>query len=270
LATSPAIRPTLGQMPDLAEQHLVPAEAKDVADAVALQPSHGLGPTIVAVAAHQDVDRRPTAADRAHDMTQDERHLGTARCLARPQDHRHRLAARGLVDMDRQEAVPVMVGVEQRQLLLAVHPVLGVVDVEHDPPGHLLEAVAEQLDHGRHHALQRRRPGQVLQPAHGRLRAQIRPGLRQPTDRQLERRVGAQELAVVAVRIAGRDHQRAKADHLGQAVAHPLGRSWVLDAACQAPGEPEPPLDLRQQQHAGVRGQPAAVEPDVHGLAANR
>ena len=49
--------------------------------------------------------------------------------------------------MDRQEAAAVVVVVEQRELLPAVHPVLGVVDVEHDPPRHLLEAVAEQLEH---------------------------------------------------------------------------------------------------------------------------
>ena len=161
-------------------------------------------------------------------------------------------------------------GVEQRQLLPAVHPVLGVVDVEHDPARHLLEAVAEQLDHGRHHPLERRRARQVLQPADGRLRAQIGPGLRQPADRQLERRVGAQEIAVVAVRVARGDQQRAKADHLRQGVAHPLRVAGILDAACQALGDAELALDLRQHQHPGVRGQPAAVERDEYRLATDR
>ncbi len=41
-------------------------------------------------------------------------------------------------------------GVPQCQLLAAVHPVLGVVDVEQDAAGYLIEAVAEQLDHRRH------------------------------------------------------------------------------------------------------------------------
>jgi hypothetical protein len=127
-----------------------------------------------------------------------------------------------------------------------------------------------KLDHRRHHPLQRGRAGQVLQPAHRRLRAQIHPRLREPADRQLERRVGAQEIAVVAVRITGGDQQRAKADHLGHAVADPLGRPRVLDAARQALGQAEPPLDLRQHQHPGIRGQPAAVEGQVHRLAADR
>src|SRR3712207_8394802 len=41
------------------------------------------------------------------------------------------------IDVDRQEAVRAVVGVEERELLAAVGPVLGVVDVEHDAPRHL-------------------------------------------------------------------------------------------------------------------------------------
>jgi hypothetical protein len=71
--------------------------------------------------------------------------------------------------VDRQEAPLVVVGVEQRELLVAVRWVAGVVDVEHDAVRHLLEAVAEQLDHGGHHPLEGGGAGQVLEPAHGRL-----------------------------------------------------------------------------------------------------
>jgi hypothetical protein len=63
-------------------------------------------------------------------------------------------------------------------LLTAVNPVLGVVNVEQDAPGSLVEAVAEQLDHSGHHAFERDRAGQVLQPADARLRAQIIATLR--------------------------------------------------------------------------------------------
>ena len=100
------------------------------------------------------------------------------------------LPVRRLVDVDRLKAAAVVIGVEQRQLLAAVNPVLGVVDVEQDAPRHLLEAVAEHLDHRRHHALERGRAGQVFQPADGRLRAQIGAALGQPPDRHLEGRIG--------------------------------------------------------------------------------
>ena len=173
---------------DLAQQHLVAGQAEDVADPIALAPRHGLGPAVMAVAARRfdrpgrrRYDRYPGAAPAT---------FGPSGVLARPQDGGDRLAARRLVDVDRHEAAAVVVRVEQRELLPAVGPVLGVVDVEHDAPGHLFEAVAEQLDHRRHHALERDRAGQVLQPADGRLRTQVCPRLGQAADRHLEGRVG--------------------------------------------------------------------------------
>ena len=216
----------------------------------------------MAVAAHHDVDRRPAGADMADDMAQHQRHLGPVRRLAGAQDDRHRLAGRRLVDVDRQKAAAVVIGVEQRQLLAAVNPVLGVVDVEQDAARHLLEAVAEHLDHRRHHALERGRAGQVFQPADGRLRAQIGAALGQPPDRHLEGRIGAQRVAVVAVGIARRDQQGAVADHLGKRMPHPVRRARVLDAIGQPLGDPKPLLDRRQQQYPGIRGQQAAIESD--------
>ena len=50
---------------------------------------------------------------------------------------------------------------------------------------------------------------------------------------------------------------------------HPLGRPRVLKAAGQALGRAEPPFDLSQHQNAGIRGQAATVEGDVHRLAAD-
>ena len=146
-------------------------------------------------------------------------------------------------------------------------PVLGIVEVEHDPLRHLGEAVAEQLDHRRHHALERDWSGQVLEPAHGRLRAQVSRALGQPTDRHLEHRVDAQRVAVVGVGVAGCDQERAEADHLGEPVLDPIRRPRVLEAACQAFGDPEATLDLGQHQHPAIRAQPPGVEGDLHRLA---
>src|ERR1700676_3017632 len=39
-------------------------------DALAVAPRHGLGPRVMAVAAHHDVDCRPAGADMADDMAQ--------------------------------------------------------------------------------------------------------------------------------------------------------------------------------------------------------
>ena len=59
-------------------------------------------------------------------------HLDAARRLAGTQDDGDRSAALGVVDVDRQEAAFVVVGVEERELLISVHHVDRVVDVERD------------------------------------------------------------------------------------------------------------------------------------------
>ena len=117
----------VGQGRDLTEQSLVAGEAEDVADPVPLQPAQGLGPAVVAVAADQDLDPGPVLTDRADEVAQDERDLGPARGLARPQDDGHRLAGGHLIDRDRQEAAAVVMGVEQGELLLAVNAIRAVV-----------------------------------------------------------------------------------------------------------------------------------------------
>src|SRR6266702_2889040 len=70
--------------------------------------------------------------------------------------------------------------------------------------------------------------------------------------------------------MAGCDQQGAVSDHLGQRMAHPFRRAWVLDAIGQALGDPQPLLKRRQQQDPGVRGQSAAVEAQVYRLARDR
>ena len=61
------------------------------------------------------------------------------------------------------------VGVEQRQLLLAVHQVVGVVDVEHDRGRRAGVAAAEQIDEAGADPIQRPGIGEVLQARDGRL-----------------------------------------------------------------------------------------------------
>jgi len=148
-----------------------------------------------------------------------------------------------------------------------MHPVLGVIDVEQDAAGHLTEAVAEQIDHRRHHALERGRAGQVFEPADARLRAQVLAAFRQAPDRHLEGGIGFERVAIVAVGIARRDQQGAVTDHLGKLVPNPVGIARVFETGSQPFCDLEPLLDGRQQQDAPIRGQPSAVETDMHRLA---
>jgi hypothetical protein len=104
-------------------------------------------------------------------------------------------------------------------------------------PRHGIEAVAEQFDHRRHHALERERTGQVLQPRHGRLRTEVCPGLGEAADRHLEGGILAQRVAVIGIGIPRRDRQGAEADHLRDLVPNLVGGTRVFDASRQPLGD---------------------------------
>ena len=129
-------------------QGAIARQAEDVVDAVLLAPCHGLGPAVVAVPPEGEPGARPVPADAPHQMLEEGADLGARRRLAGAQENRHRLAALHMVDVHRQEAPRVVKGVEQRQLLLAVHRVAGVVDVERDRRGRAREGAAEDIDQG--------------------------------------------------------------------------------------------------------------------------
>ena len=90
-----------------------------------------------------------------------------------------------------------------------------------------------------------RRSGQVFQPRDGRLRAQIL-ARGQTIERQFEHPVAAQRVGVVAVLIAGSDHQHAKPDDFGQAMRDLLRRPRVLEIPGQPVGQSQPGFDLAQ------------------------
>ena len=88
--------------------------------------------------------------------------------------------------------------------------------------------------------------------------------------RQLEDRVMAQAVGVVAVLVAGRDHQHAETQNIGNTVPDPLRQARIINAGGKAFGNAEPLLDLPQDQHAGVGGDLAAVEAGDDGFAGDR
>jgi hypothetical protein len=120
---------------DLGMQHVVPGEPEEVIDTVLLAPIHGLGAGIVAVAAPTDAGLWPVPTDLTGHVPDDGPHLGTAWRLARAQDDGDWLAARPLVDVNREKAALVVMCVEQRELLVPMHPVQRVVDVQRDRGG---------------------------------------------------------------------------------------------------------------------------------------
>jgi len=90
----------------------------------------------MAVGAQQDLDPGPQGADSANQAAHKGGDLAPARPLAGPQQRGHEPSL-AVEDDNRLEAVIIMIGVEQAQLLLAMHAVKGIVDIEHDALRHL-------------------------------------------------------------------------------------------------------------------------------------
>ncbi len=150
----PAHRRVLApRLADLGEPW-VPGKPETISTPLIFQQFHDLGGAVMAVAAHRDLDPGPMMTDTRDDMPEDSCRLRAGGPLAGTQQRQHRLGCRRLEDVDGLEAVAVVMGVEQRQLLAAVDRVVGIVDVEHDAFRHAGEAVAEQIDHRQSHARQ--------------------------------------------------------------------------------------------------------------------
>src|SRR3982074_1023042 len=72
--------------------------------------------------------------------------------------------------------------------------------------------------------------GHVLDPGDGRLRTQLAVRRRQ-VERHLEYRIDAKTVGVVAVLVAGGDHQEAEADDVGESVRDLIRCALILDTA---------------------------------------
>ena len=166
----------------------------------------------------------------------------------------------GVVDVDGQEAALVVVGVEKRQLLVAVDDVAGVVDVERHRLGLSRVGVHPGIHQGVGEADHVAQARGVLEPRQGRLRAQIGPSVGQAPAGELEGRVGAQGIEIVGVLVTAADREDAGPDHVGDAVSDAGRIAPVRDQARQPLGDAEPPLRKRQQHDAAVRGKATTVE----------
>ena len=146
----------------------------------------------------------------------------------------------------------VVMGVEQGQLLVAVHRIAGVVDVQGDGGRGLGEALTEEVDQRRRQARRLKAGGRILEPAHGRLGTERAATLGRPSRRQLEQRIAAQGIAIVAILVAAGDGQHAETQHRGQGMGDARGIAPVADAGRQSRGQAQPALDVTQQNQAAI------------------
>jgi len=107
-------------------------------------------------------------------------------------------------------------GIEERELLVAVNDIKSVVDVERRRCGRGRIAGAIEIDHDSHQPDQAAQRGPVLPARDSWLRAQIGPAAGQPPAGQLESRVAAQPVEIVSVLLAAGNGEDASAQDVGQ------------------------------------------------------
>jgi len=234
----------------VAAQRAVGGDAEDEIETLGVAEIQHFGRAVVAVSAEQDVHARPVSPNGADQAAQKAARLAPGGAAGGAQQGGHG-APLAVEDDDRLEAIFIIVGVEQAELLTAMDGIEGVVDVEGDAAWDLAEAVAVEADHGLAHAQQLARPRQFLEARDGRLRTQ-RGTARQAAEGELEGRVVAQAVGVVGVLVAGGDHQHPEAQDVSHAVDDTLGCARIGDAGGETVRDAQVGFDLAQRHDAAV------------------
>ena len=116
------------------------------------------------------------------------------------------------------------------------------------------------IDQGHAHPVKLLAPNAVFEPAQRRLRCKVRAGQRQSVRRQLEHRIGAERIEVIAVLVAKADAQHPLTQHVRDPLAHLAGLATIRQALRESLHQAEPSLDLPQQDQATIRGNRSAVK----------
>ncbi len=169
--------------------------------------------------------------------------------------------------MDRLEAVAARVRVEERQLLLAVHHVVGVVDVEHDRRRRRRIALAEEIDEAGADLVRRLRIGEVLEPRDRRLTGQVVAALGRTLAGDQQRGVVAQRVEIIGILVAGRDRHHARRHHCTVAVDDEQWVARVGERIGDHGGEAQAAGRLTQHNEAAVRGKVAGIPRGCERLA---
>jgi hypothetical protein len=165
--------------------------------------------------------------------------------------------------IQRQKAVPVIKAVEVAPDLLAMHAVIGGVEVQRQALGWLIKRRAEALEQrlvrrpgkARVRALfdarQRRRRGQRLRARNGRLKSGI----------------VTQRVLIVEIAVAQRHPEHALVQHRSETVIDAPLIARIAQAATHLLEQTDALLGLAQQQCTTIRGDRAAIEARFDGPA---
>ena len=242
-------------------QSRIAAEADGVGEAVVFEPVVKPRGGETSVGAQRQRDPRRVRAQARHETIELGQQAVDRAGLAATQLGREQRTAAALEDQQRLIDILAVLAVEEAQLLVPVAGVVSRVDVEDqlltERPGSA--GPQEPLERQPLQALDAGPVRGVLEPRHGRLRAQRHRQVPLP-DHRLQRGVGAQQVGVVRIFVARNDLVDALAQQSEGGMLDPVSPPPILVGVVEVLAEPEVVVELPQDQQPGVRGQRAAVE----------
>ena len=180
------------------------------------------------------------------------------------------LAVEGQERQLRQVTPRAIVPVEERELLSAVRPVVGRVQIDRDTPRPPVQAAPMPLDDASRqlpsHPVEGAATHVVLEPRDRRLRRQARAGHRVPPEQQLVDGVVGEVVGIVAIRMTARDAKDPLANHVREGVPNLLRRAFVGQTSCERLDQAVHPLGRLEQNPAAVRACLLLVERGEEGL----
>ena len=151
-------------------EHGVAGQAQDVADVVGIAPAHQSPAAKAAVAAEGDADVGPDLAQAGDEQFEDGRGVVIGADVGGSQVGDEQL--RAAEDVERQEAIAVVVAVEEAVFLVAVDGIVGGVEVEGEVFGRRGEGGDELFDEDGGESDQGRAVDAVFESAQGRRRGE--------------------------------------------------------------------------------------------------
>src|SRR6185312_12949534 len=162
----------------------------------------------------------------------------------------------------------VIISVEESLFLLAVHEVVGGVEVKHQVFGRLGMGSEELIDQYLSDLDQSLMVDAVLEATEGRCGGEGGFGLGRPSGDHLEHGVGAEGPMVVEVLVSQGDGGDALREQDALVVDDESGITGVRDGRVQSVEEADSIGHLPQQEGATVGGEPSALEIGDDGLGA--
>ena len=250
-------------------EYSITGQAENEVDGVFLAEIHDFRPAVMTVATDGDPRVRPVPADTPQKAPQMRGDFLARWRLAGSQNDRDRPAGGGVIDVDRQEAALIIMSVEQRKLLMPVHHVERIVDVQRNRSRRRRIAGAIQIDHdlAQPNNLTQRRC--ILPARYGRLRAQVCSAVRQSSARNLESRVSTQIIEIVGVLIATRNGENARPQNVRKRVDGSCRIAPIRDRRRQLVGDHQIAFRLSQKHDAAVGTDAAAIKRSADLLLAN-